>query len=833
MSDMNNIDTMNIDVDINQLKSSCENINNINDEHVKIYGTTVYIGKITLNMVHGDFVAYTFQDLIHKGYIIALCHGNIHSNTLYTRLHSSCVTSETMRSLDCDCVSQLNGAIKKISENDGILFYLIQEGRGCGYVGKSRACMMVQHNENTDNEINTFQAYEKLGMKHDYREYNNVKDICHILNINAQFILLTNNPDKIEKFEKIGMNMLRTESIEIQPNPFNQQYLHSKQQYGHILYHAKTKVSKYVIPHERITPFEPYSLKECKRFIHVSSYYLPIKPVSNNLILDGDELTMLKHMCDSVPLYQIINHNNNKMYYANVSDKLIKENGNTFCKPYWFKANVFYDIVTNNEYIVLEYGDCKNTNNTPIIRIHSESIFNRFPLKDLEYKNRYKKSLEYIIRNGCGLIVILYNDGRGSGLGYYVLNNQQENDKIGVQNDRRDYYGTMHLLSHFLSDNKKITVLHGNTSIKSLEKIFNDHNMIVNKWINISTNNESNGHLSIYERIIQLPSYISSVINDKSIITSLSQLNGYFNENDKICITGIGSSETHAKYLEHLISRYHNAKFVNTMDVSNDYTKLIIFSQGLSPNSHIPIKKFHYKNTVLITTFSPQMNTNESKTIIMNKLQNDPTNIIITYEKELHDDTLIRISGPCVGYILAKGMAREIIGIHNDINNTFNENELSNIFNHDEILSVNKLFINNIVTNKRLIIICTLPEKKYIHNIVNKFIEGCFIDVVVCDYVEFSHGFYQLLKNTNDTHSILLVNNNPNNINNNFFNGIVNMINGNPYHIMNIKDRANSIIEMEIKTNHIVLQLIQTMNINQKNWIGKDTQTKIYSIDSA
>lgn len=71
-------------------------------------------------------VAYAFQDLIHKGYIVALAHGNIHAPTLYTRLHSSCVTSELMRSLDCDCKQQLNGAIKKICSSDGILFYLIQ-----------------------------------------------------------------------------------------------------------------------------------------------------------------------------------------------------------------------------------------------------------------------------------------------------------------------------------------------------------------------------------------------------------------------------------------------------------------------------------------------------------------------------------------------------------------------------------------------------------------------------------------------------------------------------------------------------------------------------------
>jgi GTP cyclohydrolase II len=63
---------------------------------------------------------------------------------------------------------------------------------------------------------------------------------------------LTNNPDKIEKFTKLGFRLKNVESIEIEPNPFNQTYLVSKQLYGHILFQAKTKVQKYEIPYARI-----------------------------------------------------------------------------------------------------------------------------------------------------------------------------------------------------------------------------------------------------------------------------------------------------------------------------------------------------------------------------------------------------------------------------------------------------------------------------------------------------------------------------------------------------------------------------------------------------
>jgi len=114
---------------------------NLDDELDRpTYGSTVYIAHSTVEMREGDFTAYIFQDIIHKGYVIALAYGDINNATeLHTRLHSSCVTSETLRGCDCDCVQQLEGAIQKIAASGkGVLFYLLQEGRGVGYTAKAR-----------------------------------------------------------------------------------------------------------------------------------------------------------------------------------------------------------------------------------------------------------------------------------------------------------------------------------------------------------------------------------------------------------------------------------------------------------------------------------------------------------------------------------------------------------------------------------------------------------------------------------------------------------------------------------------------------------------------
>ncbi len=100
---------------LQHVSGSAVSISSIDDR--PLYGTTLYIANCTLDTRFGPFRAYIFQDIIDKHYIIALAHGDIaQAKMLYTRLHSSCVTSETLRGCDCDCVQQLEGAFKVIAE---------------------------------------------------------------------------------------------------------------------------------------------------------------------------------------------------------------------------------------------------------------------------------------------------------------------------------------------------------------------------------------------------------------------------------------------------------------------------------------------------------------------------------------------------------------------------------------------------------------------------------------------------------------------------------------------------------------------------------------------
>jgi hypothetical protein len=94
--------------------------------------------------------------------------------------------------------------------------------------------------------------------------------------------------------------------------------------YGHILFQAKTKVQKYEIPYPRIEPFVPYSLPNAERFVHVASYYLPLKPVWNRILLSPEEYDETFKKNGIEKSYQIVRdpaRNNEYSYYTELTEK--------------------------------------------------------------------------------------------------------------------------------------------------------------------------------------------------------------------------------------------------------------------------------------------------------------------------------------------------------------------------------------------------------------------------------------------------------------------------------------------------------------------------------
>ena len=177
----------------------------------------------------GEFKVIAFEDKKLNEEHLLLYMGELQNDSLL-RIHSQCLTGDTLYSLKCDCGSQLAMALQRISEQGvGMLIYMAQEGRGIGLVNKIRAY------ELQDKGMNTVEANEALGFAADERDYSYCKEILSAVNISS-VRLMTNNPRKIKGLEDVDIKVTERVSIEIEPNKHNQDYLKVKaDKLGHMI----------------------------------------------------------------------------------------------------------------------------------------------------------------------------------------------------------------------------------------------------------------------------------------------------------------------------------------------------------------------------------------------------------------------------------------------------------------------------------------------------------------------------------------------------------------------------------------------------------------------
>jgi len=161
---------------------------------------------------------------------LALTLGSVDDGSpVLARIHSECLTGDTLFSLRCDCGTQLESALKHIAkEGRGLVLYLRQEGRGIGLVNKIRAYALQESG------ADTVEANHQLGFADDARDYALCGPLLRHFDIQS-LRLLTNNPRKITALEELGIHVERVEHI-VGSTRFNSNYLATKaHKLGHLL----------------------------------------------------------------------------------------------------------------------------------------------------------------------------------------------------------------------------------------------------------------------------------------------------------------------------------------------------------------------------------------------------------------------------------------------------------------------------------------------------------------------------------------------------------------------------------------------------------------------
>ena len=171
---------------------------------------------------------YGFSSQLDDKEYLAITSGDIKNDT-NVRIHSACLTGDIFHSARCDCGEQLEYAMKYIKEHGGIILYLPQEGRGIGLINKLKAYELIEQG------YDTITANKALGFEADLRDYTEAIHILKYFNIN-HIKLISNNPDKFQQLNDLGITITERIPVVMNPNVNNQSYIDTKKEkMGHLL----------------------------------------------------------------------------------------------------------------------------------------------------------------------------------------------------------------------------------------------------------------------------------------------------------------------------------------------------------------------------------------------------------------------------------------------------------------------------------------------------------------------------------------------------------------------------------------------------------------------
>lgn len=225
-----------------------------------------------LPSLFGQFQIYAYRNILDNSEHVAIVKGDpaqFPHQPVMVRMHSECLTGDTLGSLRCDCRMQLQAALKMIENaGAGVVVYLRQEGRGIGLINKLKAYSLQ------DMGLDTVEANEKLGFPADLRNYGVGAQILTDLGV-KQIRLITNNPRKIAGLKGYELEVVDRVPLLIEATDYNSTYLATKaQKLGHLLLQTYLLTVAIQWQDEPQSVTERYERLEKLRYLAESSHLL-------------------------------------------------------------------------------------------------------------------------------------------------------------------------------------------------------------------------------------------------------------------------------------------------------------------------------------------------------------------------------------------------------------------------------------------------------------------------------------------------------------------------------------------------------------------------------
>jgi GTP cyclohydrolase II len=166
--------------------------------------TTLYAHHRLRNAILGTADCQVYENNDGEA-AVALVYGQLMpGDEILVRIQSACLYGETFLATDCDCRAQLDQSLRAIREAGcGVVIHLDQEGRGAGLLVKARGYELQDRHL-----IDTVEAYERMEVDLDSRNYQMAIDILEALQVD-RIALITNNPRKLEALRESGLTVSR------------------------------------------------------------------------------------------------------------------------------------------------------------------------------------------------------------------------------------------------------------------------------------------------------------------------------------------------------------------------------------------------------------------------------------------------------------------------------------------------------------------------------------------------------------------------------------------------------------------------------------------------
>ena len=187
---------------------------------------------VDLPTAYGDFTLIGYKERLTGDVHLALVKGTwSEDEPVLVRVHSQSVTGDVFAAMRDDSGDQLAKALLTIEkEGQGVVLYMMQEGRGIGLLNKLRAFKLQE-----EQGMDTVEANKALGFDMDHRDYGIGCQILRDLGL-RKLRLMTNNPTKRVGLAGYGLEIVDRVPIEVPPNEFNARYLKTKRdRMGHLI----------------------------------------------------------------------------------------------------------------------------------------------------------------------------------------------------------------------------------------------------------------------------------------------------------------------------------------------------------------------------------------------------------------------------------------------------------------------------------------------------------------------------------------------------------------------------------------------------------------------